>query len=89
MKYTFTDLPIGSCFVGKNGKVKKKVTEQRAALVKENGRVSMGKMKGAAEVDSIPSCPLNLLGVGLRRHPEMVIQIGDGNILERRGRKRR
>ncbi len=88
MKYTFTDLPIGSCFVGKNGKVKKKITEQKAALVKENGRVSMGKMKSQAEVEST-GCPLNLLGVGLRRHPEMVIQIGDGNILERRGRKRR
>ncbi len=89
MKMKFTDLAILSCFVGKNGDVKKKVSERKASAVKESsGKVSTRKVKGDPEVENVP-CPLNLFGVGLRRHPERVIQIGDGNILERRKKQGR
>jgi len=88
MKIRFTDLQVGSCFVGKNGKVRKKVSERQAADIRESDRVvSKRKVKGNPEVESA-FCPLELLGVGLRRHPERVVEIGDGNILERRKKGR-
>lgn len=83
MKIKLSELPIGTCFTGKNGgDEKKKVSEKKVAKVKKNGRVSMGKVKGDPEVDSCP-CPLRLFGVGLRRHPDLMVEIGDGNPLRK------
>lgn len=89
MKVKFTELPVGSCFIhGRGGGalghggggMKKKVGEAKASSVKANGRVSTRKVKGDPEVEPSP-CPLRLLGVGLRRHPEGVVEIGDGDLL--------
>lgn len=88
MKIRFTDLVVGSCFVDKNGKTKKKVSERKWADRRESdGVVSTRKMRGNPQVESA-FCPLNLLGVGLRRHPDRVVEIGDGNVLERRKKGR-
>lgn len=86
MKVKFVDLPLGSCFLhGRKGDVKKKVTDHKAANVRENGKVSTRKVKGDPDVEPMP-CPLRYLGVGLRRHPDQVVEIGDGNILKRKRR---
>lgn len=89
MKVRFTDIVVGSCFVGKNGRTRKKISERQAASRRNSdGLVDKRKVKGNPEVEQLPACPLELLGVGLRRHPERVIEIGDGNILERRKKGR-
>lgn len=76
----FTDLPIGSCYLDpKKGDLRKKVGDKKLASVKDSGKVKTRKVKGDPEVE-MTSCPLRYLGVGLRRHPDMVVEIGDGNI---------
>lgn len=86
MKIPFKDLLVGSCFIGKKGEMKKKVSDSKASLVGEEDRkVKTRKVKGTAEVEPA-ICPLSLLGVGLRRHPDMVVEIGDGNPFKK-GRK--
>lgn len=81
MKVRLSELPVGSCF--QQGKTtRKKVDGDRTATVKKS-RVKMRKLRGDPQVDPVP-CPINLLGVGLPRHPEMVVEIGDGNLLSRR-----
>lgn len=87
MKMFFKDLLVGSCFIGPKGDMKKKVSESKASQVnEESGKVSTRKVKGAAEVEP-SACELRYLGVGLRRHPDVVIEIGDGNPF--RGKRRR
>jgi hypothetical protein len=86
MKIRVNEIPVGSCFVGKNGQVKKKVSDDRCAVVGMNGRVSTRKMKGDPEVEPT-GCPLKYLAVGLRRHPDAVVEIGDGNLIKNKGRK--
>lgn len=86
MRMKFTEIPVGSCFVAKNGQIKKKVSEKKACIVKDNGKVNTRKMMGDPDVDQTV-CPLRYLGVGLRKHPDLVVEIGDGNILERRNRR--
>lgn len=86
MKIKLSDLRIMSCFTDKNGEEKKKVGERKVATVKTDGKVRMRKVKGNPEVEERP-CSLRLFGVGQRRHPEMLVQIGDGNLLKKRNRK--
>lgn len=83
MKMKFSDLPDQSCFLGKNGEMKKKVAGKKVAIRRESdGRISMRKMRGNPEVDDC-ACSIGLFGVGLRRHPDMIVEIGDGNTLKR------
>lgn len=86
MKIPFKDLLIGSCFIANNGEVKKKVSEKKASAVELSGKVKTRKVKDVAEVEPT-ACELRHLGVGLRRHPELVVEIGDGNPYKRGGRK--
>lgn len=79
MKVHFKELQVGSCFfMGNNAEMKKKVSEAKASQVKTTGKVSTRKVKGDPEVESSP-CELKFLGVGLRRHPDVMVEIGDGN----------
>jgi len=88
MKLPLSQVPDQSCYrTGKSKKVLKKVEGGKAASIGLGGRVSMRSTKGDPEVDTLESCPLNLLGIGLRRHPDMVVEIGDGNILRPRSRR--
>ncbi len=82
MKIRFTELPIGSCYL-KGKKTNKKVEEERSASIGLSGKVNTRKMKQDPEVEPTP-CPLRYLGVGLRRHPDAVVEIGDGNLLKKR-----
>lgn len=86
MKLHLSGLPEMTCFLGKKGKTEKKVGDGRVASVGPKGRVRYRKVKGDPEVEQV-ACPLKLFGVGYRRHPEMVIQIGDGNILAPKKRR--
>ena len=86
-KKKFSELPLQACFVQKN-KTKKKIQERKAAIVREkDGKVLKRKVKGDPVVEEIP-CPINYLGVGLRRHPDQIVEIGDGNPLRNRKRKK-
>jgi hypothetical protein len=89
MKQRLSEVSVGSCYVGKSKKVAKKIEDGRtASFIGSSGRVSMRAIKGDPDVDLLEACPLKFLGVGLRRHPDMVVEIGDGNILRpRSGRK--
>lgn len=88
MKIRFTELPVGSCFLqGRNASMKKKVADRRVAVVREDGRIRYRKQKGDPDVEESP-CTVRYLGVGLRKIPETLVEIGDGNVLEARGRKR-
>lgn len=85
MRVRLSEVPSGSCYTaGKSKKVMKKLDDGRVATVGMGGRVSMRSPKGDPEVELIEACPLKYLGVGLRRHPDSVVEIGDGNILRRR-----
>lgn len=85
MKIRLSGVPVGTCFNDKHGE-RKKVAERKVAKVKPNGRVSMRKIKGDPEVEPTP-CSLRLFGVGLRRHPDVMVEVGDGNLLKRRDRR--
>jgi hypothetical protein len=85
VKIKLSEVPVGSCYL-KGKKTLKKVEDGRVASVGLGGRVSMRPIKGDPEVDMIEACPLKYLGVGLRRHPDAVVEIGDGDILKRKGR---
>lgn len=84
MRIKIKDLPVGECFL-QGRAIRKKVSETKASTVKPNHRVSTRKVKSGLEVEQV-SCPLELLGVGLRRHPDQVVEIGDGNL--QKGKKR-
>ena len=86
MKIKLADLPVGTCFTGKNGDMKKKVGDQKIASVHLSGRVKMRKVKGNPEVEPSP-CSLRLFGVGLRRHPDIMVEVGDGDLLKKRGKR--
>lgn len=83
MKVRISDLPVGSCFLAPKGGRKKKVSDEKVATVKENGKVSYRKLKTDPEVEPTP-CEIRELGVGLRRHPDFMVEIGDGNTQKRR-----
>ncbi len=81
MKVRVSDVPVFSCFL--QGKTtKKKVSDDRATTI-TGGRVKTKKIKGDPEVTHV-SCPLEMLGIGMPRHPEAVVEIGDGNPFRRR-----
>lgn len=80
MKVRLSEVPVGSCFQHGKG-TKKKIGDGKTASVGLGGRVKTRAIKGDPEVEPV-ACPLKYLGVGLRRHPEGVIEIGDGNILK-------
>lgn len=86
MKIRTSEVPVQSCFL-QGRTLRKKVADDRAATRSVSGKVSTKKIKGDPEVELV-SCPLGMLGVGMRRHPEAIVQIGDGNPL-RRNRKQR
>jgi hypothetical protein len=75
VKVRTSEISVGQCF--RHGRVvRKKVEDDKAVTRSVSGKVSTRKIKGDPEVE-ITQCPLNMLGVGLRRHPETVVQIGD------------
>lgn len=81
MKVRMSDVNVGSCFFqGKT--LKKKVADDRALSV-SGGKVKTRKMKGDPKVVET-TCPLEMLGLGMPRHPEMIVEIGDGNPFRRR-----
>lgn len=86
MKIKLSNLSVGSCFTDKKGNEKKKVGDRKIATVRDNGKVIMRKIKGDPEVEYSP-CSLRLFGVGQRRFPETLVQIGDGDLLKKRGIK--
>jgi hypothetical protein len=76
MKMKFSEILSGSCFQrGKRGGIRKKLPDGRVATVSKTGKAKMRALKGDPEVETV-SCPLNLLGVGLRKNPDAVIEIG-------------
>lgn len=84
MKIHFSELVVGSCFIhGRKRRLGKKVEDGKASSVGKSGRVNTRAVKSDLEVEPEP-CPLRYLGVGLRRHPDQMVEIGDGNILHPR-----
>ena len=78
LKVKLSELPAGSCFVnGRKKTVRKKLADGRVVVVGKGGRVRTRDVKGNPTV-SPTSCPLKYIGVGLRRHKETVVEIGDG-----------
>lgn len=79
MKVKFSGLSVGSCFTGGRGKgVRKKVEDAKYATVGRRGKVRSRDQNGDPDVDAVP-CPLRYIGVGMRGHPDAVVEIGDGN----------
>jgi hypothetical protein len=83
MKIKLSDLPILNCFVNSKGEMKKKVGDRKVATVAMSGRVKTRKVKGNPEVEPSP-CSIRLFGVGLRRHPDIMVENGDGDLLKKR-----
>jgi hypothetical protein len=87
MKVHLSGVPVGSCYLhGRGVDVKKKLGDGRSVIVTEAGKTRYRKLKGDPQVEMIEACPLRYLGVGLRRHPDAIVEIGDGNILKKRKR---
>lgn len=87
MKIPLSHIPVGGCFL-QGKKIRKKVGDDRVASFGLGGRVKTRKTTANPDVEQA-SCPLRFLAVGLRRHPDVIVEIGDGDILkrERKGRK--
>ena len=87
MKMDFYELPVGSCFTsGRSKGIKKKVGDDRIATVSKKGRVRTRAVKGNPKVQS-SGCPIKYIGVGMRKHPDVVVEIGDGyprRVIDRR-----
>ena len=87
MKVKLSSLTEFQCFLDGRGKEKKLVENGRVLSVNAKGKVSYKKVKGDPEVEPKP-CSISLFGAGHRRHPDVLIQIGDGNILRpKKGRR--
>ena len=86
MKIRLNEMQVGNCFIDKKGQEKKKVEGDRVASIGSSGKVSMRKAKGNAEVEQT-ICSLRFLAVGMRRHPDAVVEIGDGNLLKKKGKR--
>lgn len=81
MKVRLGEVMAGSCFF--HGKKLKKMTEDGRVLSVKGKKVSTRRAKGDPEVE-LTSCPLEMLGLGMPRHPETIVEIGDGNPLRKR-----
>lgn len=81
MKVRLGEVMAGSCFL--QGKKLKKMTDDGRVLSVKNKKVSTRRVKGDPEVE-LTSCPLEMLGLGMPRHPETIVEIGDGNPLRNR-----
>ena len=79
MKVKLSELAPGSCFLRgrKRLKLEKKVEGDRIASRGKGGRIRTRPVRGDPEVESV-SCPLWAIGVGMRHHPDEVVEIGDG-----------
>lgn len=77
MKIKLSELPIGSCFTRGKGKVQKKVGEGKVASAGMRGKAKTRTQKGDPLVEQ-RGCTLHLIGIGMRRHPDEVVEIGDG-----------
>lgn len=83
MKMKVNDVPVHSCFL-QGRTLRKKISENQVSTRNQlSGKVSTRKIKGNPDVE-YTQCPLEMLGVGMRRHPEAVVEIGDGNPLKKR-----
>lgn len=76
MKTRFSELSVGSCFM-QGKRFKKKASDGRVITISAAGRVRTKNQKGDPEVQP-SSCPLKFIGVGLRRTPDTIIEVGDG-----------
>ena len=83
MKVRLGEVMAGSCFF--QGKKLKKMTDDGRVLSVKNKKVSTRRVNGDPEVE-LTSCPLEMLGLGMPRHPETIVEIGDGNPLRKRRR---
>lgn len=72
-----SDLSPGHCYrkPGRGSVLRKKLSDGRIAEVGTDRRVKFRKERGDPLVEQI-SCPLKYLGIGQRRHPEAVIEVG-------------
>lgn len=79
IKLRLSELPEGSCFLKGRGKtVHKKSRNGRTVSVGKGGRIRARAERRDPFVRPLSSCPLNLIGVDMVKHPESVIEIGDG-----------
>lgn len=81
MKIRVSDVPPLSCFF-QGKKLRKKLEDGKIATVTK-GKVRSRFPKGDPEVE-LTGCPLEMLGIGMKNHPETLVQIGDGNPLRRK-----
>jgi hypothetical protein len=71
-----SELSPGSCF--KQGKsTKKKLSDGRIVSVSPKGKVKIIVPKNDPLISSV-SCDLQMLGLGLRKHPEFMVEMGNG-----------
>ena len=82
MKISLSEIADNACYQYRR-RIRKKLADGRTVTVGPSGKVSTRALKGDPKVTPV-TCPLKFLGVGLRRHPATVVEIGDGNILKRR-----
>lgn len=80
MKIPLSQVPVGDCFI-QGRKMRKKVADGKALSISGRGRQTTRSVKGDPMVEQ-RGCELKFLGAGMRKHPETLIQIGDGNILK-------
>lgn len=78
MKYLtrLSELSEGHCYrkPGRKG-LRKKLSDGRIAEVATDRRVRFRGERGDPLVEPV-SCPLKYLGIGQRKHPEAVIEVG-------------
>jgi len=76
VKRRLSDLRPGECF--KQGKtLKKKLTEDTVVWATPKGKVRTATPTSDPAV-SVASCSLHLIGLGQRKHPELMIEMGNG-----------
>jgi hypothetical protein len=85
VKKRLSELLPGSCF--KQGRtLKKKLPDGRVVSVSPKGKVRFAVPKGDPVVSSV-SCDLKMLGLGLRKHPELMVEMGNGKPTHTRTQK--
>jgi hypothetical protein len=76
VKGRISELSPGTCF--KQGKtMKKKLADGRVVSVTAKGKVRIVAPKTDPVVSAV-SCDLHFLGLGLRKHPELMVELGNG-----------